>query len=336
MRALVIGATGFVGLNLVDALLARGIRVRATRRPRSVTVFLRRRPVELVHASLEDRGALVDAMRGCDVVFVAGGHYPRYSFDRARAIATGVAQIRSVASAALEAGGRRIVYVSSTGILERTGSGRPVDERDVADACPVESTYRATKWSMERELELWVDRGLDAVTLLPGGCIGPSDVRVGTGALLLGVVSGALPWWVDGITNVVDVGDVAEAAVSAALARHPARQYCLVGQSLRLGTLLTKVAARYGGRLPGAALEPEEARRRADRAEADAAPRRKRVPFPRELVDLVLAGQPVSSARAIEDLGATFRPLDESLDRAWAWFVRHRYLPALRAMEGVT
>lgn len=335
MRALVIGATGFVGLNLVDELLSRGIQVRATRRPRSVTVFLRRRPVELVRAALEDRTALVEAMHGCDLVFVTGAHYPRYSIDRARAISTGLAQIRSVSSAALDAGGPRVVYVSSTGTLDRARSRGPADERDVPDACPIESTYRATKWSMERELEAWVDRGLDAVTLLPGGCIGPSDVRVGTGALLLGVVTGTLPWWVDGMTNVVDVGDVAEAAVSAALARRPARRYCVAGHSLRLGDLLAKVAARYGGRLPGAALEPDEARRRADRAEAEAAQRRKRVPFPRELVDLVLAGQPVSSARAIADLGIRFRPLDETLDRAWAWFVRHRYLPALRAMEGI-
>lgn len=335
MRALVIGATGFVGLNVVDALLARGIEVRATRRPRSFTVFLRRRQVEMVAASLEDRAALARAMRGCDVVVVAGAHYPRYSLDRQRSIATGLAQVRNFASAALDAGAPRVVYVSSTGTLDRAPPGRPADERDIAQTCPLESTYRATKWSMEREVDRWVERGLDAVTLMPGGCIGPCDVHAGTGALLLGVVSGTLPWWVDGVTGVVDVGDVAEAAVSAALHQSPERRYALVGHSLRLGALLSKISARYGGRLPGSPLDADEARRRADRDEAEAAPRRRRVAFPRELVDLVVAGQPVSSARAMQHLGTTFRPLEETLDRAWAWFVRHRYLPALRAMEGV-
>lgn len=72
MRALVIGGTGFVGLNVVDALLARGIEVRATRRPRSFTVYLRRRRVEMVPASLEDPIALARALEGCDAVIVAG------------------------------------------------------------------------------------------------------------------------------------------------------------------------------------------------------------------------------------------------------------------------
>lgn len=335
MRALVIGATGFVGLNVVDALLARGIEVRATRRPRSFTVYLRRRRVEMVPASLEDPVALARALDGCDAVIVAGAHYPRYSTAPARSTVTGVAQIAALSTAVLAVGGPRVVYVSSTGTLDRAPAGRIADERDVATTCPVESAYRATKWAMERELDRWARRGVDAVTLLPGGCIGPYDVHAGTGGLLLGVVSGGLPWWVDGVANLVDVGDVAEAAVSAALHPRPDARYCLVGHSPRLGALLSKIAARYGGRLPGSPLDADEARRRADREEQDAARHRRRVPFPRELVDLVLAGQPVSSARAIEHLGARFRPLDDTLDRAWAWFVRHRYLPALRALEGV-
>ena len=82
MRALVIGATGFLGLNLVDALLAQGTEVRATRRRRSITAYLRRRSVELVPASLEDEPALIEAMTGMDVAFLTGAHYPRYSTDR--------------------------------------------------------------------------------------------------------------------------------------------------------------------------------------------------------------------------------------------------------------
>src|SRR5690606_6754066 len=119
---------------LVDVLLEHGLEVRATRRPRSLTVFLRRRDVELVDAALEDRASLVRAMRGCDVVFVTGAHYPRYSIDRPGAIATGVAQIESLGAAALEVGAR-VVYVSSTGTLARA-HGRPADERDVPAACP--------------------------------------------------------------------------------------------------------------------------------------------------------------------------------------------------------
>lgn len=331
MRALVIGGTGFLGLNLVDALLARGATVRVTRRRSSITAFVRRRPVTLVDASLDDPSSLGAAMEGVDVAFVVGAHYPRYSLDRAGSVATGVTQVRNACLAARGAG-VRLVYTSSTGALATTPRG-PATEDDVPVHAPDDSVYRATKWAMEREVEAHVGAGLDAVTLLPGACLGPWDARVGTSGILLAAVHGAMPWWVDGLVNVVDVGDVAEAHVEAALRARPGDRFCLGGHDVMLGELLRRVVARYGGRIPPAPLGSDEARARADEEERIAAPKRQRVAFPRELVDLVTSGQPISSARAERELAARFRPLTETLDRAWAWFVRHRYLPAVRGLE---
>lgn len=331
MRALVIGGTGFIGLNIVDALLAQGAQVTVSRRRTSITAYARRRPVRLREASLDDELSLRTAMAEADVAFVAGAYYPRYSTDRARSIATGVAQIRAACEAA-RATGVRLIYTSSTGALDRV-QGRPATEADVPASAPADSVYRATKWAMERELESHLERGLDAVTILPGACLGPLDVRVGTGGILLGAVLGTLPWWVNGTVNVVDVGDVAEAHVAAARTAKAGDRFCVSGHDVELGELLRRVVARFGGHVPPEPIAPDEARARADADERAAEPKRARAPFPRELVDLVTSGQPVSSARATEVLGTRFRPLTESLDRAWAWFVRHHYLPALRGME---
>lgn len=332
MRALVVGGTGFLGLNIVDALLARGAAVTVTRRRSSITAYVRRRPVALREASLDDESSLREAMANADVVFLAGGYYPRYSTDRERSIATGVAQIRAACVAARSTG-VRLVYTSSVGSLGPANSGRLACEDDVPRDAPRSSVYRATKWAMEREIEAHVAEGLDAVTILPGACIGPLDIRVGTGGLLLGAVLGTLPWWVDGIVNVVDVGDVATAHVAAATLARAGDRFCVAGHAIELGELLRRVVARFGGHVPPAPIAASEARARADADEREAEPRRGRVAFPRELVDLVADGEPVSSARAERSLGVRFRPLTESVDRAWAWFVRHHYLPALRGME---
>lgn len=332
--ALVIGGTGFIGLNIVDALLADGVKVKVSRRRNSITAYVRRRPVELVYASLEDEIGLRAAMDEVDVVYLAGGHYPRYSTSRDASIARGVAQMRAACIAARSVGAR-LVYTSSTGALGAT-SGGPADEATIPAEMPADSVYRATKWAMERELEAHLGRGLDAVTILPGACIGPLDVRVGTGGLLLGAVHGSLPWWVDGLVNVVDVGDVARAHVSAAKLAKAGDRFCVAGSTVELGDLLKKIVARYGGHIPPHPISIADARTRADAAEREAEATRTRVPFPRELVDLIAVGQPISSERAVSELGLRFRPLPETLDRAWSWFVRHRYLPARRAMEEET
>ncbi|MDH5490910.1 MAG: NAD-dependent epimerase/dehydratase family protein [Myxococcales bacterium] len=330
-RALVIGGTGFVGMNLVDALLERGHEVAVTYRKKSITVFVSKRDVELLPGDLDDPESLVAAMRGKDVVFLSGGHYPRYSLDRRGAIDAGVRGVRNACRAALEAGVGRLVYTSSIATLERLGDERLATEDDIPAAAPAESVYRATKWTMERELEFAREAGLDVVCVLPGGCVGPWDARMGTGGLLVGTVRAALPWMVDGLVNVVDVRDVARAHLRAAQLERPAQRYNVAGHILPLSELLERIVARYGGSLPPERLDAEQARARAEAEERAAAPQRGRVPMPRELVDIITWSQPVSSARALEDLDLEFTPLDDALDGAHAWFERFRYLPKTSA-----
>ncbi len=326
MRALVVGGTGFVGLNVVDALLAAGAAVRITRRRQTATVLLRKRSVELADASLEEPEKLRRAMTGCDVVFLTGAYYPRYSLDFEASLAQGVDGVRNVCEAALAAGVPRLVYTSTIATLARSPAGRAADERDAGIEMPEGSVYRGVKWAMEREVDRFRRLGLSAVTLMPGGCLGPWDVRLGTGAIVVGVVRGLLPWWVDGLVNLVDVGDVARAHV-AAVAPTPSDRYCLAGHTVRIGWLLGHIAARYGGTAPTLELSAEEARRRADQDERGAAPRRERVPIPRELVDMATTGQRVSDRLARDELGLELTPLDRALDGAHAWFARHSYVP---------
>ena len=326
MRALVIGGTGFIGTNLVDALLAAGTSVRVTRRKRTATILLAKRPVEWVDGSLQEPEKLRRAMEGCEVVYLAGAYYPRYSLDLEASLTEGVDGVRNACDAALAVGVERFIYTSTIATLARAPEGRPADERDIPDRMPEGSVYRAVKWAMEREVDAAAHRGLPAVTMITGGCIGPGDVRVGTGSVIVGVVRGLLTWWVDGTVNLVDIGDVVGAHLLAAAGAKSDR-YCIAGHDVRVRWLLQHIALRYGGRVPEMELSAEEARERAEAEEREAAPRRQRVAVPRELVDMATTGQPVSSERARAELGLALGPLDDALDRAHAWFVRHKYVP---------
>jgi nucleoside-diphosphate-sugar epimerase len=54
MKALVTGATGFIGSHLVDRLAERGDEVRALVRPSSDISYLKERGPELVHGDTTD------------------------------------------------------------------------------------------------------------------------------------------------------------------------------------------------------------------------------------------------------------------------------------------
>jgi dihydroflavonol-4-reductase len=223
-------------------------------------------------------------------------------------------------------GVEKFVYTSSVGSLARVPAGQIATETDIPDAMPTDSVYSAVKWAMERRVEQAIINGLPAVTVLPGGCLGPGDLRLGTGAFIIGIVTAKLPWWVDGEVNMVDVGDVAKAHLAAEKTAVGSR-FCIAGHTVRVGWLLRHVADRFGGVVPSVCLSAEAARARADQDEREAAQQKARVALPRELVDTITLGQPVSNARAEKDLGIHLAPLDQTLDRAHAWYVRVGYLP---------
>jgi dihydroflavonol-4-reductase len=325
-RALVVGGSGFIGSNIVEELLGRDLKVRVTRHRTSPRLLIRDKRIEVVDASLEDVESLRRAMDGCDAVFLAAGHYPRYSTDRDASVKTAVSGVDNACQAALAVGVERFVYTSSVGSLARVPAGKVAAETDVPSTLPQDSVYRAVKWAMERTVERAADAGLPAVTLLPGGCLGPGDLRLGTGAFIIGIVTEKLPWWVDGEVNLVDVGDVARAHVAAVGAPAGSR-YCIAGHTVRVGWVLRHVVERYGGAVPATCLSAPKAREQADEDERAAAPQKARVALPRELVDTITGGQPVSNTLAETDLHLRLSTLDAALDRAHAWYVRAGFLP---------
>lgn len=316
MRALVIGASGFLGLRVVDALLALRADVRVTRRKSTATVLFGRRPLEVVWAALEDRASLATAMRGCDVAVMAAGYYPRYSMNLPTALATATEGIRNVCEAALETK-TRVVYSSSVAALGPARAEPLADEDDCAPPDPREGVYPTVKKAMEAELDRARACGLDAVSLLLGGCIGPRDYRLGTNGLLAALLREAIPFRIDGWINVLSVDDAAAAHVAALSA--PSPRYCVAGHNVRIAALLDGVAARHGVRFDAPEVSLDEARALADAAEREAAPLRRRVPFPRELVDLVAMGKPVSSALAERELSLRWTELDRAIDDARDW-----------------
>lgn len=106
---LVVGATGFLGGQVVDALLARGKSVRALVRPASDATALEAKGVQVVRGDMLDRPSLEAAMTGADAaVSSAVGYTQRRKTD------TDTTGNRNLADAARATGLRRFVF---TGIL---------------------------------------------------------------------------------------------------------------------------------------------------------------------------------------------------------------------------
>src|SRR5574341_348584 len=115
MKALVTGATGFLGSHIAERLVQRGDTVRALVRLSSDTRLLHELGVELVTGDVEDQTTLAPAMDGIDVLYHAAARVTDWG-TWSQFAATTVEGTRNVMAAAFQAGVPRILQVSTDGV----------------------------------------------------------------------------------------------------------------------------------------------------------------------------------------------------------------------------
>ncbi len=146
MKAFVTGATGFVGGHLAEVLKARGDTVIALARRPDAARALVERGILAVSGSLEDAGALRDALAGADVVYHVAGLVAARNAAEFHAV-NEAGTVRLLAAAREVCPGTRFVYVSSQAAVGPSPVGTSLDE--AAECRPV-TAYGRSKLAGER------------------------------------------------------------------------------------------------------------------------------------------------------------------------------------------
>jgi nucleoside-diphosphate-sugar epimerase len=167
VNALVTGATGFVGGHVVDALLARGVRITALVRSPVRAAALERRGVRLVAGSLHDDDALRRACEGQDVIHhIAGVVAAANEAAYLRANRDGTANL---VRAAETTGRPRFVLMSSGAAA---GPSRPGVPRTADDPPSPLTAYGRSKLAGEQAVR---SGAVPWVILRPPTVYGPGD-----------------------------------------------------------------------------------------------------------------------------------------------------------------
>ena len=328
MKALVLGAAGFLGSNLVRALLAHGQQVRALVRPTSNTRVLNGLDVERVLGDLRDPDSLARACAGVQVVYQTASYYPPQTIPANDATAQALKETENLLTAVRHARVDRLVFTSTL-----TTIGFPTDGGLATEAClfrPLfpNNPYLMAKAAME-DLVLDATRdGLPAVIVNPTACFGPYDSKPTSGTQILMIAKRLMPLYIAGRINAIDVRDVAVGMVRAAERGRSGERYIL-GNWNTTQKELNSLIARVAGVMAPLAPVPFPLARYGTKAleRVFQSVLRRASPVPSFFVEMLPHMQHYDCFKAIRELAYPRNPVEAAIHNAIQWFRDTRYLP---------
>ncbi len=316
MKVAVTGGSGVVGRALVRHLVFAGHEVAALARSPEATSVLDGLGAAVVTGDLFDRDALGRLCRAREVVFHVAGVNEMCSPDPSRMWKANVEGSLEVLGAARRSGVRRLVHTSSAVTIgEEHGTVGMETSRHRGYFL---SEYERSKTVSER---LMFDRARDVevVAVNPSSVQGPGR-STGTGALLLAIARGNLPFLVDTTISLVDIDDCAAGHLLAAEHGIAGQRYILSGPSITLREGVRLINDRLARRKRPWFVRPAVVRALAPIVEGVARSLGRMSPLCKESARVLLNGHRYDGSKAAEDLHLGYSTLDYTLDRTLNWF----------------
>jgi nucleoside-diphosphate-sugar epimerase len=245
MKVLVTGATGFIGLNLIQLLHSKGYSLRALCRPNSDTSALSGIPVHIYRGDILDISCVERALDGCDYVFHLAGYAKNWSKDRQIYFDVNVKGTKNVLEASQKMDIKKVIFISTAMTLGPSKES-PIAEfnkRSIDFFCD----YERSKFYAEDAVACYVRRGLPVVIVNPTRVFGPGLLTEGNSVTKMVLMYLKGKWrftLADGsaIGNYAFIEDVVHGLWLALQRGQPGEKYILSGENLNMNTFFDTLA----------------------------------------------------------------------------------------------
>lgn len=205
------GATGLLGSYLAKLLLGKGEKVRAIKRATSDVSLLGEyaSKIEWVEADVLDYPALQEAMAGVERLYHCAAVISFIPSEYDYMAKVNIEGTANVMNAALYAGVKKVMHVSSVAALGLPTNGRTIDEKHSDPNISKCFAYFKSKHYAEREAWRANAEGLDVVVVCPSTIIGAGWWDDEPNSLFKTIDHG-LQFYTTATNGFVDVRDVTE------------------------------------------------------------------------------------------------------------------------------
>ena len=254
MKILVTGAPGFLGSPLLEELCRQvgpaHLRVLAI----APAPELSRQDIEVQVGSILTPTDVARALEGVTHVYHLAGMVSRKPADAHRMFQIHVEGTRLLCEAALGAGVKRILMVSTSGTIAISRRSDEMPDEDSPTPLELISRwpYYASKLYQERTARQICGDRIELVMVNPSLLLGPGDVRLGSTRDVLSFLSGDVKLVPPGGINFVDARDVAAIIPVAMEKGRPGERYLLGGYNMSFAEYfdrIERVSKEYHPRL---------------------------------------------------------------------------------------
>lgn len=248
--SVVTGASGHIGYALLLKLIEKGEKVRILiRRNEKRFDFL---PCEKVFGDVTDTDSLNKAFEGAHTVYHLAGIIDINNGDDSAVWKVNFEGVKSVCEACKKAGVKKLVYASSVDAFKPLPENALMREVNHFEPDELEGTYAKTKAAATNFVFEECQKGLPAVVVYPGACIGPYDFKISSvGEMVRMCLKGRMPVSLKfGSYNFVDVRDVAEGMIAAAEKGTVGEGYILCGEMISTDEFIKTCMEACGKKAP--------------------------------------------------------------------------------------
>lgn len=329
MKALVTGATGFIGSSIVRELLKDGKEVKVLVRQSSNTKNIDGLEFERAYGDVRDKEAVKAALKGCDTFYQAAALYEFWGHSEKEYHDVNVEGTKASLQAALEQGVPKVVHTSSEAALGCHGRDCLAKEDAEFNAWKTGAHYNVSKYLAEVEALKFVQKGLPVVVVNPGVVIGVRDIRpTPSGRMILDVLNKKVAGYMDGGGNYVDVEDVARGHILAAAKGKVGERYILGNANLSVLEFYTLVGDVAGIQPPKLKFPYPAVIATSYLYLLIASVTKKPPPVTPAFARLGHMYAYFDSSKAVRELGMPQTPIRTTVEKAVNWFRENGYVKA--------
>ena len=251
---LVTGGAGLLGKELITQLLQAGKQVRAIYNKTKLADF-KHENLQQMQCDILDVIGLEEAMTDVDQVYHCAAIVTFNPRRRQQMFKINIEGTANVVNAALDAGIKKMVYVSSVAALGRIREDGPINETMNWTEETSNSAYGQSKYLAEMQVWRGIGEGLDAVMVNPVIILGAGDWNGGSSQIFKTAYE-EFPWYTNGSTGFVDVRDVVKAMIELMNSNITAERFIISAENRTYADVFNLMAKAFGKKPPHKKVTP--------------------------------------------------------------------------------